>query len=79
MSEPVLSIRRLPTSGHFGEVFGRDWKGLISIILYAVGIGLSFVRPWLGVLPYVAVALIWLVPDRRVERWLQERDKMPTV
>jgi uncharacterized membrane protein len=75
----VLSIRRLPTSGHFGEVFGRDWKGLISITLYAVGIGLSFVRPWLGVLPYVAVALIWLVPDRRVERWLQERDKMPTV
>jgi uncharacterized membrane protein len=75
----VAVIRRLPTSGHFDEVFGRDWKGKLSIVLYAVGIALSFVRPWLGVVPYVAVALMWLIPDRRVERWLQERDEMPTL
>ena len=75
----VAVIRRLPTSGHFDEVFGRDWKGKLSIVFYAVGIGLAFVRPWLGVVPYVAVALMWLIPDRRVERWLQERDEMPTV
>ena len=75
----VTTIRRLPTSGHFDEVFGADWKGRLSIVFYAVGIGLCFVKPWLGVLPYVAVALMWLIPDRRVERWLQERDQMPTV
>jgi len=73
----VTVIRRLPTSGHFDEVFGADWKGRLSIVFYAIGIGLCFVRPWLGVLPYIAVALMWLIPDRRVERWLQERDKMP--
>jgi uncharacterized membrane protein len=75
----VLAIRRLPTSGHFDEVFGSDWKGRLSIVGYAVGIGLAFIQPWLGVLPYVAVALMWLVPDRRVERWLQQQDEMPRV
>jgi uncharacterized membrane protein len=75
----VTAIRRLPTSGHFYEVFGSDWKGKLSIVLYAVGIGFSFIRPWLGVVPYIAVALMWLVPDRRVERWLQEREEMPRV
>jgi uncharacterized membrane protein len=73
----VLAIRRLPTSHHIGEVFGRDWKGKLSIVLYALGIGLTFVEPWVGVMPYVAVALIWLIPDRRVEHWLQEQDEMP--
>jgi hypothetical protein len=40
-------------------------------VLYLVGVGLSFVVPWLGVVPYAGVALWWLVPDRRVERWLE--------
>jgi uncharacterized membrane protein len=47
---------------------GRDLKGKLSPLLYCVGIGLSFVNRWLGVAVYVVVALIWLVPDRRVER-----------
>jgi uncharacterized membrane protein len=49
---------------------GRDFKGKVSPLLYAAGIGLSFVDEWFGVAAYVAVALIWLVPDRRVERTL---------
>jgi len=49
---------------------GRDLKGKVSPILYTVGIGLSFVAEWLGIAAYVLVALIWLVPDRRVERTL---------
>jgi uncharacterized membrane protein len=75
----VFTIRRLPTSGHFDEVFGKDWKGKLSIVFYAAGIGLTFIQPWLGVVPYIAVALMWLIPDRRVERWLQERDEMPKI
>jgi uncharacterized membrane protein len=47
---------------------GRDLKGKLSPLLYCLGIGLSFVNRWLGVAAYVVVALIWLVPDRRVER-----------
>jgi uncharacterized membrane protein len=47
---------------------GRDWKGKASPLLYLVGIGLTFVGSWLAQAVYVLVALIWLVPDRRIER-----------
>ncbi len=49
---------------------GRDLKGKLSPVLYALGIGLAFVNRWLSVAVYVIVALMWLVPDRRVERVL---------
>jgi uncharacterized membrane protein len=49
---------------------GRDWKGKLSPVLYLVGIVSSFVLPWLAGTIYVAVALLWLVPDRRIERTL---------
>jgi uncharacterized membrane protein len=49
---------------------GPDIKGKISPLLYCFGIGLSFADRWIGVGVYVAVALMWLVPDRRVERHL---------
>ena len=47
---------------------GRDWKGKASPIVYAIGIGLAFVSPVLAVVVYVGLALLWLVPDRRLER-----------
>jgi uncharacterized membrane protein len=49
---------------------GRDLKGKASPLLYATGIGLSFVNRWLGMAVFVGVALMWLVPDRRLERIL---------
>ena len=45
---------------------GRDLKGKISPVLYVAGILLSFVEPLLGLAVYVVVALMWLVPDRRI-------------
>jgi uncharacterized membrane protein len=47
---------------------GSDVKGKASPLLYCLGIGLSFVNRWLGLAVYVVVALMWLVPDPRVER-----------
>jgi uncharacterized membrane protein len=47
---------------------GNDWKGRVSLLLYALGIGLAFLRPWIAGVVYVSGALIWLVPDRRIER-----------
>jgi TMEM175 potassium channel family protein len=47
---------------------GADTKGKISIAIYAAGIALAFLEPRLANLCYVAVAVIWLVPDRRIER-----------
>jgi uncharacterized membrane protein len=47
---------------------GSDVKGKISPLLYCLGIGLSFANRWPALAVYVGVALMWLVPDRRVER-----------
>src|SRR5256714_10076990 len=46
---------------------GRDFKGKISIVIYVVAIPLAFVRSWLACGLYVFVAIMWLVPDRRIE------------
>jgi len=52
------------------KAIGSDFKGRISPVIYAIGIALAFWQPWLGVALYTLVALIWLVPDRRIERTL---------
>ena len=51
---------------------GKDWKGKASILLYAAAIPLAFVREWLADVVYTGVALLWLVPDRRIETRLKE-------
>jgi len=55
-----------------GQALGQDWKGKISPLLYAIGIGVSFLRPEVAGCLYVIVALMWLIPDRRVERVVEE-------
>ena len=47
---------------------GRDIKGRLSPAAYALGIGLSFVSQWLAMAVYAGMAVVWLVPDRRIER-----------
>jgi uncharacterized membrane protein len=47
---------------------GRDFKGKVSVVIYALAIVLSFVNSWFAFLLYVLVAVMWLVPDRRIER-----------
>jgi uncharacterized membrane protein len=47
---------------------GKDWKGKVSLLLYALGIALAFLSPWMAGAVYVTAALMWLVPDRRIER-----------
>jgi uncharacterized membrane protein len=51
---------------------GSDIKGKMSLVLYAAGIGLAFVNPWLSIAIYALVAVIWLVPDRRIEKAMRE-------
>src|SRR5881397_1927003 len=50
----------------------------ISLFPYCLGIGVSFADAWIGLAVYVGVALIWLVPDRRVERHLAALNSEPT-
>jgi uncharacterized membrane protein len=49
---------------------GDDWKGKLSPVLYAVAIPLALWWPWVAGTIYAAVAIMWLVPDRRIERML---------
>lgn len=51
---------------------GRDRKGKFSMIFYAAAIALAFVNHWLSDGLYVVVAILWLIPDRRIERALQD-------
>jgi uncharacterized membrane protein len=53
---------------------GSDWKGKISPVLYAVAIISTFILPWVALALYVVVALLWLVPDRRIEGSLRRND-----
>ncbi len=53
------------------EALGSDKKGWLSLVFYALGIMLAFVHAWLGFSIYIAVALIWFIPDRRIEGRLQ--------
>jgi uncharacterized membrane protein len=67
MRHPVVGAR-------YREAVGRDTKGLLSVGLYAVSIGLAMWQPKLAVVPFVAVAVLWLVPDPRIERYLATHD-----
>jgi len=52
---------------------GPDWKGKLSPLFYLAAIPLAFVNPWLSNLLYTIVALLWIVPDRRIERAFAKR------
>jgi uncharacterized membrane protein len=51
---------------------GSDLKGKLTLLLYLSAIALAFVRPWMSITLYVVVALIWFVPDRRIEALVKE-------
>ncbi len=52
------------------QALGRDFKGKISLIIYAAAIPFAFINSWIAYGGFVAVAIMWLVPDRRIERVL---------
>ncbi|HQR01797.1 MAG TPA: TMEM175 family protein [Ferruginibacter sp.] len=50
------------------RALGKDVKGILSVVLYLIGIGLAFINPWLGFSIYSVVAAIWFIPDSRIEK-----------
>jgi uncharacterized membrane protein len=50
---------------------GHDWKGKVSLLVYATAIPLALVKPWLACACYTFVAVMWLLPDRRIEKHAQ--------
>jgi uncharacterized membrane protein len=65
-------IRANGRESALAKAVGADWKGNVSIAIYATGLGLIFIHPLLGLAAFTAVAVIWFVPDRRIERVLPD-------
>jgi TMEM175 potassium channel family protein len=65
-------VRQDGANSVLAKALGTDIKGKISPILYIAGIAVAFVSPWLSIALYSLVAIIWLVPDRRIENLLRQ-------
>ena len=61
-------IRVQPPEARLAEAIGSDTKGRISPLIYAIGIPVALVAPWVSFALYAVVALLWIVPDQRIER-----------
>ncbi len=57
------------------QAVGKDWKGKLSPLFYLAAIPLAFVNPWIAGVLYVFAALLWLIPDPRIERELEKREE----
>ncbi len=68
MTRALLAVHA--TDSTLARALGRDIKGKLSVVIYLVAIVLAFIAPWLSVALYVLAALIWFVPDRRMEKTL---------
>jgi uncharacterized membrane protein len=62
-----LIIDAQGTDSLLSRAVGRDWKGKVSPVLYLTGVVAAFREPWLGQVLYLLVAMLWFVPDRRIE------------
>ena len=77
----LLQQSIIGAEGHasiLGLAVGRDWKGKVSPLLYLLAIGATAWLPWVAQAIYVFVAVLWLVPDRRIENALRERGTRQT-
>ena len=66
-------IRAEGRASVLGRTVGSDWKGKVSPLLYLVAIAVAPWLSWLSLVIYVSAAILWLVPDRRIENVLQKR------
>jgi uncharacterized membrane protein len=60
-------IHRHGRGSILAQAIGQDNKGKVSVLLLLVGIAVAFLEPWIAIALYVVVAIIWIVPDRRIE------------
>jgi len=59
-------------NSRLAKSIGHDWKGTVSVLTYIAAIPLAFVRPWLACTLYIGVVVLWLLPDRRIEKHVHE-------
>jgi uncharacterized membrane protein len=69
--ERVL-IAHHPRNSSLAQAMGKDVKGMVSMLIYLVAIALTLLNPWLSCGLYVLVAVMWFIPDPRIERTVPE-------
>lgn len=70
-----LIINTEQGSSMLKQAIGNDTKGKISMLAYMIAAGLAIIQPWIAQALYVILALLWLIPDRRIERMLYSTEK----
>ena len=73
-----LLVRHEGKDSALARAIGADFKGWVSLCIYAVGVAGAFIHPLIAFAAYILVAVIWFVPDRRVERTLEPADRAKT-
>jgi uncharacterized membrane protein len=73
LTRALLAVHRRDSA--LAVALGRDWKGKVSVVAYIVAIALAFADRWAAIAIYVAIALVWWVPDKRIERTLEKRQR----
>ena len=71
----TMLVRAQGPGSKLARAIGWDWKGKLSPLIYAAAIPLAFVNELIADALYITVALIWLVPDRRIERRLDQESE----
>jgi uncharacterized membrane protein len=61
-------IKQAGPHSALAEALGRDWKGKVSLLIYALAIIIAFFDSWVGFGLYIVVAIMWFIPDRRIEK-----------
>lgn len=61
-------VREAGKNSPLAEALGKDWKGKLSVIIDAIAIALAFFNSWVSFALYIVVAIMWFIPDRRIEK-----------
>ncbi|HXS36807.1 MAG TPA: TMEM175 family protein [Flavipsychrobacter sp.] len=74
----LILIKHAGKNSTLAEAIGEDWKGKISLVIYAIAIALAFVNSWISLALYIVVAMMWFIPDRRIENKVAPHDNIHT-
>ncbi|MFD1258688.1 TMEM175 family protein [Mucilaginibacter terrae] len=70
----AVLVKQAGPDSALAQAVGKDWKSKVSFAIYLSAIGLAFVEPKIGLALYTLVAVIWFLPDRRIEKVLLEKN-----
>jgi len=68
----TLIVEKHGKDSLLAQALGSDWKGKLSLMSYVSALGLAFINHWFSVALYILVAILWLIPDQRIEKVIEK-------